>query len=114
MPGSYRTDPAPSALHARSGGADLRRHAVLEGLEVLVEHARELRRLCIVGGAVGPRAARLEDVGWNVGTAGGYGDVEDWIGVVGNVVERAGECRANHRSGVADLHSLADAVRAAG
>src|SRR5688572_31560050 len=48
-----------SALYRRPGRGNLRIGVGEVGLEVLDEHARQLRRLLIVGGLVGPRAARI-------------------------------------------------------
>src|SRR5947207_13869166 len=97
-----------------SSGENLRRDAALEGLEVVDEHARELRGLRVVVDAVRPRVARLEDVGRHAGTARRNIEIEDRILFVRDAIERARQRRGNHRARVRDLHALADAVVAAG
>ena len=69
--------------------------------------------LRVVCGAVAPGGAWLQPLGRHVRHCGRHVDVEDRIGDVRHVVERARESRRDHRARMRDLHPAADTVRTA-
>src|SRR6266545_4635623 len=105
---------ASLGLHLRAGGLDRRVHILLEGLEVLDEHAAELLRLLVVRVLVGPRAARIEDAVRHARARHRNVEIEDVVLLVLHVVELPAERRGDHCACVRDLHARADARRTAG
>src|SRR5215472_4492813 len=97
----------------RGGGEDFGRRGGGELLEVVAELAREFVRLRNIRGFVGPRVARVEDLGRHARHARGHFHVEYRIRSEPDAVELSADRRIDHRARVGELHALADAIRSA-
>src|SRR6185312_15310356 len=94
----------PRALDRLRGTLELRK--------VIAEHAGELACLLVVRVLVVPRTARVQDLLGDIRHRLRYVEAEDRIGGGRHLVERPAQQSVDHGSRVAQLHSLAHAVRA--
>src|SRR3954447_10351738 len=97
------------ALEARPGRSERR---VVESLEVVLEHLRELPSLRVVPRWIAPRRARVEQKGRNTRNLHRHLEAEHLVEAEPSAVEVARERRRQHGARRCDRHALAFAERA--
>src|SRR5690606_25130742 len=93
---------------------DLVGHLRLELLEVLLEHAGELRGRRVVGATIGPGLTRVQHVRRHAWHLTRHRETEDRILGEPAAIERALEGRGDHGAGVLQLHTRAGSICATG